>query len=330
MREEIGNSEYGHSTKLSEISMSHAKSAFSKIYQPEAAKYSGRVGSSFPAYVTQLRLNQKACGLPDAGVLDLLHHTLKQKEAALSYFLSQVSTKVKTLSQALSLMEGEFFSDAAQMRAHDDFLALDFLLFRRSKEWKEESEAAVTAFEAHARALQQQLPSQYQDDMILRDRLVTAHNFSRRLKDAFIKKRPATSHEVTQRASARAGTIAHHDLLCGKEEIEVFYTDMGERHGSRRSGYGSRSFRRRNGRRKGPCWICEGPHFARQRHSEAEIKAARNKGKSVIAHCAELSPEVAEVVLQAELEEEENCSIFGQVTMIRAPDQRRKSRTRLM
>lgn len=265
-------------------SIAHASTAFQRCYQNENQKYSGRAGTSFPKYESQLELEMNGSDLPADATLKVLHVTLLKDSPAHSFYLSRVSKVATSLESALHLMREEFYSEASKTRAHEDYLFLDFVTFRKDKLRKNDTEYdVVTQFESHARSLQEQMPPEYHHDNMLRDRLVMAYSFNKRLKDAFTDKKPKSSHEVTQRVCARASRISSKDQLCTLEEVEVFYTDMRETHGFRQGDPKQHSTRKstrpwKGGKsRKGPCWVCSGSHFARERHTLEEIKAAEAK-----------------------------------------------------
>ena len=265
-------------------------------------------------------MNQKATDASDQDVLDMMHVTLKVGEPAHKFYMSHVANKVDTLDDALAAMQRQFFNDAVKNRAHQEFLQLDFAQFRRSKIASNETEVhAVNLFVAHAQNLQEQMPPSYQVDGVLRDRLVAAFSSnSLRLQDSFMDSLPTTSAEVTHRVVTRASADVGVDKLVAPEPTPYvnMVTDYvyrgngtsrrgrGNRYGGNRRNFHRQAKGHRQGQRRDKaCWVCGSlSHFARDRHSETEIRAARKKGNSPFVFAATIDEELAINVMKAELE----------------------------
>jgi hypothetical protein len=142
-----------------------------------------------------------------------------------------------------------------------------------------------------------QLNRTYHTDMHLRDRIVQLFSAENDiLLESFRDKPPETSNEAVQRIASRYSVIPGciNDKV-NRREPSVLYVENVYRNKKKQ-----RQTRRLD-KSKAKCWVCgKIGHFARDMHTEEEIKSACSAGRNVSACISDLRQEDATLVLASE------------------------------
>jgi hypothetical protein len=235
-----------------------------KMYQ-NRKRFLGHYNENLEARIREYEVLCQSCRVSKKGKRNMI--VIMLQDDSLEYYINNLST-LEILEDVFDGLRSWFTSSEQRQRVLIEWQSATFDQFLRS--YPQESEArCFQRMCARLSGTQRQLDKAYHSDTLLRDRIVQTMNGRKDVMQALRAYPPETAHIAQQRIASFLSSSSRAAMDSNIMPATAYMVD-------RRFSFASRPARKSPQRqtRTMKCWVCQGPHRARTRHTQDEIRSA--------------------------------------------------------